>query len=124
MYTIKQIRELTNLTEHTIRYYDKEGLIPYLTRTESGIRQFSEDNLEWINLVCCLRDSGMPVTEIKEFIRICLSDTDLLDDKKALLLKHRTKILADIATLENSLSIINYKIDHYKEIGIFHMEQK
>ncbi len=124
MYTIKQISELTNLTEHTIRYYDKEGLIPYLTRTESGIRQFSEDNLEWINLVCCLRDSGMPVTEIKEFIRICLSDTDLLDDKKALLLKHRTKILADIATLENSLSIINYKIDHYKEIGIFHMEQK
>ena len=124
MYTIKQISELTNLTEHTIRYYDKEGLIPYLTRTESGIRQFSEDNLEWINLVCCLRDSGMPVTEIKEFIRICLSDTDLLDDKKALLLKQRTKILADIATLENSLSIINYKIDHYKEIGIFHMEQK
>ena len=124
MYTIKQISELTNLTEHTIRYYDKEKLIPYLTRTESGIRQFSEDNLEWINLVCCLRDSGMPVTEIKEFIRICLSDTDLLDDKKALLLKHRTKILADIATLENSLSIINYKIDHYKEIGIFHMEQK
>ena len=124
MYTIKQISELTNLTEHTIRYYDKEGLIPYLTRTESGIRQFSEDNLEWINLVCCLRDSGMPVTEIKEFIRICLSDTDLLDDKKALLLKHRTKLLADIATLENSLSIINYKIDHYKEIGIFHMEQK
>ena len=123
MYTIKQISKETNLTEHTIRYYDREGLIPFILRSSSGIRQFSEDNLEWIKLICCLRNSGMPLLEIKEFMQMCLMGKDLLEERKALLLKHHSRIQAEIITLENSLNIINYKIDHYKEIGIFHIDK-
>ncbi len=123
MYTIKQISEKTNLTEHTLRYYDREGLIPFISRTNSGIRQFSEDDLEWIHLICCLRNSGMPLQEIKEFMQMCLQGAELLEERKALLVKHRTRILNEVKNLENSLGIINYKIDHYKEIGIFHIDK-
>ena len=123
MYTIKQISEKTKLTEHTLRYYDREGLIPFISRTSSGIRQFSEDDLEWIHLICCLRNSGMPLQEIKEFMQMCLQGADLLEERKALLVKHRTRILDEVKNLENSLGIINYKIDHYKEIGIFHIDK-
>ncbi|MFT4143748.1 MAG: MerR family transcriptional regulator [Mobilitalea sp.] len=123
MYTIKQISEKTNLTEHTLRYYDREGLIPFISRTSSGIRQFSEDDLEWIHLICCLRNSGMPLQEIKEFMQMCLQGAELLEERKALLVKHRTRILNEVKNLENSLGIINYKINHYKEIGIFHIDK-
>jgi Predicted transcriptional regulators len=124
MYTIKQIAEKTNLTEHTIRYYDREGLIPFVSRTESGIRRFSEDDLEWINLICCLRNSGMPIQEIKDFMQLCLRGEETFEERKELLMKHREHILEQMKNLENSLSIVNYKINHYKEIGIFHIDKK
>ena len=123
MFTIKQISEKTNLTEHTIRYYDREGLIPLITRTQSGIRQFSEDDLEWINLICCLRNSGMPLQEIKEFMQLCLKGKDSLEERRELLIRHRTRILEQMKNLDNSLNIVNFKIDHYKEIGIFHIDK-
>ena len=123
MFTIKQISEKTNLTEHTIRYYDREGLIPLITRTKSGIRQFSEDDLEWINLICCLRNSGMPLQEIKEFMQLCLKGKDSLEERRELLIRHRTRIQKQMENLDNSLNIVNYKIEHYKEIGIFHIDK-
>ncbi len=124
MFTIKQISEKTNLTEHTLRYYDREGLIPLITRTKSGIRQFSEDDLEWINLICCLRNSGMPLQEIKEFMQLCLKGKDSLEERRELLIKHRSRIQEQMKNLDNSLNIVNFKIDHYKEIGIFHIDKK
>ncbi len=124
MFTIKQISEKTKLTEHTIRYYDREGLIPFITRTQSGIRQFSEDDLEWINLICCLRNSGMPLQEIKEFMRLCLKGKDSIEERRELLIRHRTRIHEQMANLDSSLNIVNYKIEHYKEIGIFHIDKK
>lgn len=124
MYTIKQIAERTNLTEHTIRYYDREGLIPFLTRTKSGIRQFSDDDLEWLNLICCLKNSGMSIHKIKEFMQLCLAGKSTFEERKALLIEHKHYIQNQIKNLENNLSIINFKIDHYKDIGIFHIDKQ
>lgn len=124
MYTIKQVSEKTSLTDHTIRYYDREGLLPFVTRSTSGIRQFSEDDLEWIQLICCLRNSGMPLQEIKELMMICLRGGDAVEERKALLVTHRIRILEQMKSLEKSLETINYKIDHYKEIGVFHIDRE
>lgn len=123
MYSIKQIADKTKLTEHTIRYYDREGLIPLLSRSESGIRQFSDDDLEWINLICCLRNSGMSIQNIKEFMHLCLKGKQSFEERKILLEEHKAHILEQLNNLENSLTIINYKIEHYKEIGIFHIDK-
>ena len=120
-FTIKQAGEKTGLTEHTIRYYDKEGLLPQLKRTQTGIRKFSDNDIEWLGLICCLKNSGMPIEKIKRFMHLCLSGSKTNEERKALLEEHRQYILHQKEVLEKSLSTVNYKIDHYKEIGIFHL---
>lgn len=123
MYTIKQVAQQTGLTAHTIRYYDREGLIPLLTRSENGIRQFSQDDIDWINLICCLKNSGMSIQTIKEFMQLCLDGEATGEERKALLMEHRKHILKQMDVLCNSLSIVDYKISHYQEIGIFHLHR-
>lgn len=123
MYTIKQAAEKTKLSEYTIRYYDREGLLPQLKRSKNGNRQFSDDDLSWIQLICCLKNSGMPLQKIKDFLQLCLNGASTCEERKDLLLEHKALILQQMDVLNNSLNIINYKIDHYKEFGIFHIDQ-
>jgi len=124
MYTINEIAKITGLSVHTIRYYDREGLIPNLARTKSGARQFSEDDLEWIKLICCLKNSGMALQDIRTFMKLCLCGAKTCEQRKQLLLVHKEHILDQIQNLEKSLETINFKIDHYREIGIFHIDQQ
>jgi DNA-binding transcriptional MerR regulator len=122
-YTIKQAAEKTNLTIYTLRYYDKEGLLPLLKRSSNGIRKFSENDINWINLICCLKNSGMSIENLKKFMSYCLKGTETCEERKEILQSHKDNILSQIKQLENSLDMINYKIDHYKEIGIFHIDE-
>ncbi|MDF2675715.1 MAG: transcriptional regulator, MerR family [Clostridiales bacterium] len=122
-YTIKQVSEKTGLTIYTLRYYDKEGLLPLVERTESGIRKFSDNDIDWLGLICCLKNSGMSIEHIKEFMHLCLQGEDTVETRKEILLNQKAYILEQMIQLENSLGTINYKIDHYKEIGIFHIDK-
>ncbi len=123
-YSIQQAANKLGLTTSALRYYDKEGLLPTLKRTESGIRTFSETDLDWLGLICCLKNSGMPILEIKQFMNLCLRGEDTCEERKEVLEKHRNEILKQMKVLKNSLGTINYKIEHYKEIGIFHIDQE
>lgn len=122
-YTIKQAAEKTGLTTHTIRYYDKEGLLPLVKRTKSGIRKFSENDISWIELICCLKNSGMRIEEIKEFMLLCIQGAETCEDRREILQIHKEKVVEQIKQLQCSLEIINYKLNHYKEIGIFHIDK-
>lgn len=121
-YSISEAASLTNTTPYTLRFYDKKGLMPVLNRNSSNNRVYSENDIHWINLVTCLKNSGMPLKEVKEFMELCLGGNMTAEDRKDMLLKHRERINAQMAQLECSLSIVNYKIDHYKEVGIFHID--
>lgn len=122
-YTIKQVSEKTGLSIYTLRYYDKEGLLPLVKRTESGIRKFSENDIDWLGLICCLKNSGMSIEHIKEFMHLCLQGEATVETRKEILLNQKAYIQEQMNQLENSLDTINYKIDHYKEIGIFHIDK-
>lgn len=121
-YTIKQVSEKTGLSIYTLRYYDKEGLLPLIKRSKSGIRRFSDNDISWLKLICCLKNSGMPIEQIKEFMNLCLQGNQTVETRKNIMLSQREKILEQMKQLESSLHIIDYKIDHYKEIGIFHID--
>jgi len=121
-YTIKQVSEHTKLPPSTLRYYDKEGLMPLLKRTEHGTRIYSDMDIQWLELVCCLKNSGMPLEDIKEFMNLCLRGSSTCEQRKELLEHHKENILRQMAVLEHSLGIINYKLEHYDEIGIFHID--
>ncbi len=121
-YTIKQAAERTGLSEHTLRYYDREGLLPLLERSESGIRKFKENDLEWIGLICCLKNSGMSIEKMKEFMNLCLKGDETCEERRLLLLEHKEYILKQMEQLQKSLWTVDYKIEHYKEIGVFHLK--
>ncbi|NLZ47061.1 MAG: MerR family transcriptional regulator [Clostridiales bacterium] len=118
-YSIKQVSEMIGLSVFTIRYYDKEGLLPFVKRTSGGIRIFSEKDIEWLHLICCLKNVGMSMENIKEFMDLCISDYDTSEQKRELLLKQREQILSEIEDLKGSLSNLDFKIENYKEIGHF-----
>jgi DNA-binding transcriptional MerR regulator len=123
-YTIKQVAEKTNLSIYAIRYYDKEGLLPLIKRSETGIRKFTDNDIEWIKLICCLKNSGMSIENIKEFMQCCLKGKEGANERKSMLEEHKKNIENQIEQLNKSMQIVNYKIDHYKEIGIFHIDEQ
>lgn len=123
-YTIKQVSEKTGLSIYTLRYYDKEGLLPLVKRSPSGIRKFTDNDIDWIGLICCLKNSGMSIDNIKEFMNLCLQGNETVEIRRNILLKHKQNILSQMKQLESSLSTVNYKIEHYKEIGIFHIDSE
>lgn len=123
-YTIKQVSERTHLSASTLRFYDKEGLMPLLRRSESGIRRYTETDISWLGLVCCLKNSGMQLDMIKKFMTLCMEGSSTCEQRREILEQHKANILGQIEMLGHSLDTINYKLDHYKEIGIFHIDTK
>lgn len=121
LYTIKQAAERTHLTVPTLRYYDKLGLMPQLNRNDVGIRQFTEQDICWIELICCLKNSGMPLQKIKEFMQLCLQE-DAYEERRKMLESHRKFIVQQMEQLKCSLCTIDYKLEHYREIGVFHID--
>ena len=70
-YTVKKVAELMNLSPHTIRYYENTGLIPGVDRTDGNIRMFSEYAVSWLRLIHCLRATGLPIEQVRRYIRMC-----------------------------------------------------
>ncbi|KGK87797.1 MerR family transcriptional regulator [Desulfosporosinus sp. HMP52] len=112
-YTISQVAEKFDLTAHTIRYYDKEGLLPFVDRSKSGIREFSDSDLEWLKLICCLKNTGMPIKQIKQYIEWCLQGDETLEIRRQLFLDHRKEVLKHMADLRENLKLIDFKLKMY-----------
>lgn len=116
-YTIKQASEKLNLTVHTLRFYDKEGLLPFVQRNNSGNRIFTESDVEWLLLICCLKNTGMPLKQIKKYIQWCFAGETTLENRRKMLIEHRQEVIKQISELQHNLETINYKISHYTTIG-------
>lgn len=110
--TVKQVAQRLNLSEHTIRYYDREGMLPFLSKDENGRRSFTEDDICLLELIICLRDSQMPISEIRKYIACQLPEDDAAQLRRSILLKHRAFIEQQINTLKHSLCSIDYKLAH------------
>ena len=112
-YSIAEVAERTNLTAHTLRYYEKEGLLPFVHRSDSGNRDFIDKDLEWLELICCLKKTGMPIKKIKEYIELCLKGDDTLEVRREIFLNHREEVINGIAELQKNLEKIDCKINYY-----------
>lgn len=112
-YSIAEVAEKTHLTAHTLRYYEKEGLLPFVDRSDSGNRDFKDKDLDWLELICCLKNTGMPIKHIKEYIALCLEGDDTLEVRREIFLNHREEVINQIAELHKNLDKINCKIKHY-----------
>lgn len=114
MYSIKDIARLCGLSAYTIRFYDKEGLLPFITRNGTGNRQFSESDLDMIRLICCLKNTGMQLKEIKRYIDLFMEGDHTVPCRKQMMIDHRDSILRQISELQTQLGVIETKIAFYE----------
>ncbi|MCE1253946.1 MAG: MerR family transcriptional regulator [Anaerolineae bacterium] len=123
-YTIKQAADRLNLTAYTLRFYDKEGLLPFVERDDAGRRLFTDNNMEWLEMICCLKNTGMSLKQIKDYIQLCMQGDDTLEERRQFLLNHRQDVLNQIEALHDNLEHINYKIEHYNTTCKLQLDQK
>ncbi|MGR2769601.1 MerR family transcriptional regulator [Photobacterium ganghwense] len=112
---ISEISEKTNISIHTLRYYEKEGLLLNIRRNVSGQRIFDQTDIEWLTWIKRLKSTGMPLAEIKTFAKLRLAGTNTLHDRKLLLLTHKVNLEREIERLNDELEIVRYKINAYDE---------
>lgn len=112
-YTIGEAAARMHLSAPTLRYYDKEGLLPFVDRSESGIRVFKESDFEWLRLIECLKATGMPIRDIKQFIDWCLEGDATLPQRRDMFYERRRAVLKQMETLQATLDVIDYKCWYY-----------
>lgn len=115
-FTVKQLSDKINVSTHTIRFYDNQGLFPDVTRDANGTRIFKEENLEWIGLVLCLRNTGMSVSDIKHFIELCKIGDSTIPERYNIILDQKKKAEEDLKEMQNRLNVLNHKEKYYESM--------
>ena len=113
MYTIGQVAEMYSLPVSTLRYYDKEGLFPNLERT-SGIRRFSDRELEALHVIECLKRSGLEIKDIKQFMQWCAQGSSTYEQRHELFLRQRETVEAEMEKLRRVKAMIDFKCWYYE----------
>lgn len=113
-YTVGEMAKLLQLSSSTLRYYDKEGLLPFVERSKSGIRIFKEIDYEWLQVINCLKITGMPLKDIKEFIYMAMEGDNTIDERLQLFINQREIVKKQIETLQGTLDILHFKCWYYE----------
>ena len=114
MYTIGQISKMFDLPVSTLRYYDKEGLFPNMERT-SGIRKFSESEIEALHVIECLKKTGMEIKDIKQFMDWCAEGPSTSSNRKKLFEDRKKALEEQLQELEKNMAMINFKCWYYEQ---------
>ena len=113
MYSIQDVSKKTGLSAHTLRYYEKEGLLTGVARSTGGFRQYSDEDMEWLGLVCCLKNTGMPLQEIARFVRLAHEGDCTLEERVELLKDHREKLIGRMEEMQRYLEKITWKVNFF-----------
>lgn len=113
VYSIKEVADYFELPISTIRYYDKKGLLPFVSKNEAGYRVFSETDFGFIKTICCLKDTGMPIRDIKTYIQLCMQGTKTIEQRKNMLQQHKQNVLRQQAIIAQNLQEIDTKLERY-----------
>lgn len=111
--SVKEAAEETDLSEHTLRYYERIGLLNPVKRNTGGHRRFSTDDLGWINFLKCLRNTGMSIEDMKEYAECQRGGDEQFERRITLLKHHRDKVVRKIDELQQYLETVDYKIGYY-----------
>lgn len=115
-YSIGQAAEKMGLTAHTLRYYEKEGLLPFVKKNGSGQRVFTDTDIDWLAIVECLKGTGMSLKDIKKYIDWCLEGEATLEKRLEMFRRQKEKLQEQMDNLNRHMEKINYKIAYYTEI--------
>ncbi|KQO18569.1 MerR family transcriptional regulator [Paenibacillus sp. Leaf72] len=113
---IKEAAEKVNLPTHTLRYYEQEGLLPFIKRDEHGNRIFDDNDLLWLDLIVCLRKTDIPLSELRAIVELTKAGDSTASERKQILEKHKEKMMEKQRDLDNAFIKIKEKLGFYDEI--------
>jgi len=107
---IQEVSEKFEISTDTLRYYERIGLIPPVNRTESGIRDYTEEDMRRVDFVKCMRSAGLPVEVLIDYMALVQKGDSTIATRKEILLEQREQLIARIEEMQKTLEILNYKI--------------
>ena len=113
IYTIGEAAVKMGLTPYTLRYYDREGLLPFVERSVNGVRLFGEKDFEWIQMIECLKKSGMPIKKIKTFIDWYVEGNPTIEKRRDMFYERKAYVEEQIEMLKETLDMLKYKCWFY-----------
>lgn len=113
-YTVGQMAKMLDIPSSTLRYYDKEGLLPFVERSTGGIRIFREKDYEWLQIISCLKQTGMSIHDIRTYIQLAMQGDDTIRERLALFQKQRERLQKQMASLQHTLDVLDYKCWFYE----------
>ena len=116
MYTIKEVADKIDISEHTLRFWAKSGFFPFVKRNENNIRQFSENDLEWVKIVKCLRSVGTENKAIKRYIDLCIIGDSTIKERYGIIQDTKKKALEQMEELKQQLALLDYKENFYQNL--------
>lgn len=119
-YTIGEMARLLNIAPSALRYYDKEGLLPFVKRSSGGIRIFDQQDYEWLQIIECLKKTGMQLKDIRRFIQLAMQGDETIEARLDLFIKQREVVKKQMEDLQETLDTLNFKCWYYemaKEAG-------
>lgn len=116
MYSMKEACQQTGMTYENLKFYCNEGLVPNVKRDSRNYRIFDEHDIKWINSLNCLKGCGMSITEMKEYLALCLQGESSIPKRKVILEKKKEALLASIEELQKSIAYIDWKQNFYDDV--------
>jgi DNA-binding transcriptional MerR regulator len=114
-YTISEVSARSGLTAHTLRWYERIGLMPHVDRSHTGQRRYSNRDLDWLAFVGKLRLTGMPVADMVRYAELAREGERTVAERQELLERHRDDVRRRIGELQDTLAILDHKIDFYAD---------
>lgn len=116
MYTIKEVADKMNVSEHTLRFWAKSGFFPFIKRNENNIRLFSDTDLEWVKIVKCLRAVGTENKAIKKYIDLCIIGDSTIKERYEIICATKQKALQQMQNLKQQIDLLDYKEQFYQNL--------
>lgn len=120
LYTVGEMAKKLQVAPSTLRYYDKEGLLPFVERSSGGIRMFKENDYEWLKMIECLKKTGMHLKDIREFLYMSMQGDETIEPRLCLMQKQREEVKKQVAEWKEILETLEFKCWYYetaKEMG-------
>ena len=116
IYTVGEMSKILGIHPSTLRYYDKEGLLPFVERSSGGIRMFTEKDHEWLKVIGCLKQSGLSIKEIRSFIEMAIQgDESSLKKRLALFQARRDAVKKQLEDMQEALDLLEFKCWYYEQ---------
>ena len=112
--TIKEVSEKYGVSQDTLRYYERVGMIPEVSRTAGGIRNYTQEDLGWLELALCMRSAGLPVNVLVEYLKLYRQGDETIPQRLELLTAQRKELREMKSRIEQTLARLDYKISVYE----------